>query len=1460
MAIATVAALVDQLRRHRLLHGNQLAELTPGFLARYADPKLLAKELVKRGWLTPYQVNQLFLGRGQELLLGSYVLLDKLGEGGMGAVFKASNWKLGQVVALKLIRQEHIDSESALKRFQREIRAAAQLNHPNIVRAYDADEVNGTHFFVMEHVEGTDLSKLVKKNGPLPFTEVCDYIRQAALGLQHAFERGLVHRDIKPHNLLLATRDKETRRPGDQETRKPTGSASLPFSPSPVLPTSSPPHRLVKILDMGLARIEYANPSDKSSTTMTQEGAVVGTPDYMAPEQIVDSHRADIRADLYSLGCTFYYLLTGHVPFPGGSLGQKLVKHQLDEPKPLERERAGTPPALAAIVRKLMAKRPEDRFQTPAELALALHNVDLSPVAQPVESPSAATLADSRSQSAASAFQFPSLVSDTAVGSHSPVIKRKKAERRQFIMITTALGAVLVIAAALLGYVVFGKQGSKGSKASTEPSAHATPLKKHLTPGEEAAADDKKRQAAEVEAERTRRIEADEAVKPLVTKAADGKTTFVEFAKDLSAFKAKYDGTPAALKATQMLMKLPSPLDALDGKKLPQDCLDYWKVRGMEPPPELVGVVGEHRGRRGTDIRGIAWEPEGKLLAVGGADGFIQLWDAATLRPRVQLGGISPVMTADGRLLAISGGSIVQWKSLDTEPSQTVLVKDVAAASVLTTTRDGRQLAASDGVSIRVWDMAGPTPREKAFLKWPGHINEICFDHEGKRLIAGNHDKTIRLWDVQGDDVRELATLSGHGDWVTHVAITPDGKTLASVGAHDWTARLWDLSQRDAQPVVISMGTAGNGLAFSPDGKTLAIGTWNGVVWIVDLTADGPRRRHVLGREMPPSGSYIVSSLAFSPNGKTLAVSVGNSGALQLWDVDTGKEVQPLTGPIGATHDVAFAPDDSILATASADGVPRLWNPISGQVTKHWPGPGDSTLSVAFSPDGQRLVTGGNDGDRKVRIWKLDADKEEHLFDPNIGSPVVAFSPDGKQVYSGSNHHPSLRRWAVETGAAEAFDVTGMSLMINDLSFSPDGRKLATSHGDNQARIWDIESKRVIRTLPGHGHWVMAIAYSPDDRTLATAGVDDVLRLWDPMRHDAPVTLATGYGSVSGLAFSPDGRWLAVMGANGKLAVYSLPGNVKAKEWQLPGPARRVRFAHDGRHLATANGNGTVYIFRLPDELLPPKALTAAEAKRQQADEAKRLGVPVQIDNSIGMKLKLIPAGRFLMGSPENEPDRQAEEGPQHDVSITKGFYIGIYEVMQAEYEKVIGKNPSKFNKASGGGPDHPVEMVNWHDAVAFCKMLSELAGEKKAGRVYRLPTEAEWEYACRAGTQTAYSFGDDPKLMASYGSCLETSGRRTQPVGRLEANAWGLYDMHGNVWEWCADWYDANYYANSPRHDPPGAKPGSRRVHRDNGHAHPAVQARSAFRVGGDPDYSSDTSGFRVVCDYIHHPLQRLD
>jgi serine/threonine protein kinase len=330
----SVNAFLEELRKWNLVERAQLEELARQIQGQRIGPRTLACQLIERGWLTPFQANYLHQGRGRELLLGSYLLLERLGEGGMGAVFKARNCKLDRVVAVKVIRKERLQSSDSVRRFQREIRAAGQLRHPNIVHALDADEVGGNYLLVMEYVDGTDLGQLVQNQGPLPVPLARDCIRQAALALAHAHEQGLVHRDIKPSNLLLSSSGQ------------------------------------IKLLDLGLARLP-ASP-DGASSTMTETGTIIGTPDFLAPEQARRSHDVDIRADLYSLGCTFYFLLTGRPPFPGGTIAEKLVQHQLDEPESIERLRGDVPPGLAAVVRKLLAKKPEQRYQTPAEVAEVL--------------------------------------------------------------------------------------------------------------------------------------------------------------------------------------------------------------------------------------------------------------------------------------------------------------------------------------------------------------------------------------------------------------------------------------------------------------------------------------------------------------------------------------------------------------------------------------------------------------------------------------------------------------------------------------------------------------------------------------------------------------------------------------------------------------------------------------------------------------------------------------------------------------------------------------------------------------------------------------------------------------------------------------------------------------------------------------------------------------------------------
>jgi formylglycine-generating enzyme required for sulfatase activity len=239
-----------------------------------------------------------------------------------------------------------------------------------------------------------------------------------------------------------------------------------------------------------------------------------------------------------------------------------------------------------------------------------------------------------------------------------------------------------------------------------------------------------------------------------------------------------------------------------------------------------------------------------------------------------------------------------------------------------------------------------------------------------------------------------------------------------------------------------------------------------------------------------------------------------------------------------------------------------------------------------------------------------------------------------------------------------------------------------------------------------------------------------------------------------------------------------------------------------------------------------------------RSDPTPPVELPESAD-SFGMKFNLIPAGTFTMGEGD-EADDQLFQALVHEVTLTKPFKMGVHEVTQAQYEQVMKNNPSNFK-----GAENPVENVSWEDAVEFCRKLSELPAEKAAGNVYRLPTEAEWEYACRAGTTTNFSFGDDESDLCDYAWCDSNSADKTHPVGRKQPNAWGLYDMHGNVLEWCQDWY-GDYRSGSVT-NPVGFKSGSRRVFRGGSWSDSAVYCRSAYRYGLFPSFRLINYGFRV-------------
>jgi serine/threonine protein kinase len=308
------------------------------------DPPSLAALLVREGVLTNFQTEQFLQGKWRRFTIGKYKVLERLGAGGMGSVYLCEHMLMRRRVAVKVLPESKSDS-SSLDRFYREARAVAALDHPNIVRAYDIDQDDKLHFLVMEHVDGASLQEIIKKTGPMDVLRATHYMRQAALGLQHAHDAaGLVHRDIKPGNILVDR------------------------------------NGIVKVLDMGLARFFH---DDTDDLTKKYDENVLGTADYLAPEQALDSHTADIRADIYSLGGTFYYCLTGRPPFAEGSVAQKLIWHQTRNPKPIASLRPEVPAEIIAVIDKMMMKDKAARYQTPQEVADALAPFTQTPIPPP---------------------------------------------------------------------------------------------------------------------------------------------------------------------------------------------------------------------------------------------------------------------------------------------------------------------------------------------------------------------------------------------------------------------------------------------------------------------------------------------------------------------------------------------------------------------------------------------------------------------------------------------------------------------------------------------------------------------------------------------------------------------------------------------------------------------------------------------------------------------------------------------------------------------------------------------------------------------------------------------------------------------------------------------------------------------------------------------------------------------
>lgn len=550
-----------------------------------------------------------------------------------------------------------------------------------------------------------------------------------------------------------------------------------------------------------------------------------------------------------------------------------------------------------------------------------------------------------------------------------------------------------------------------------------------------------------------------------------------------------------------------------------------------------------------------------------------------------------------------------------------------------------------------------------------------------------------------------------------------------------------------------------------------------------------------------------------------------------------------------ASAKLTYCPDGKLLAAANGKAI-DLWDPATGKVSRTLSGHGVPVASVTVSPDGKLLASGGGEYRQtkcvgEVRLWTLGTGTELHSWDWDPGDAnAVAFSPDGERLAAGGQK--GIRVWNVRTGKLERELPADLAVM--SMVYSPDGKTLAAGVFNERVQLWDTKTWTEKPSLKGHRTEVMAVAYTPDGKTLASTGGIE-LRLWDAETGEPRRTLKSGT-VIRALAFSPDGKTVACGGgdpkdgAPGEVVLWDSATGETLRRWKSrDGGVVAVAFAPDGKTLACRSYGGTVDV-RSPANDAPAFTGTRAGDERAVA----------------GVKLCWCPAGKFTMGSPADEPERRPGED-QVEVTLGKGFWIGQYEVTQGQWTKVVGEFPRK--QPPGEGADFPVVEVNYAECEAFCKKLTALAhtsGDLPKDWEFRLPTEAQWEYACRAGTKTATSFGDKlGSKQANFGG-KPFNGAEAGPslgkaakVGSYPANAWGVHDTHGNVFEWCRDWYHAKHPGGTDPDlsDVKGTKNRDgtySRSRRGGAWSDDGWPCRSAFRVRYEPERTSDHIGFRVV------------
>lgn len=1038
--------------------------------------------------------------------MGDYKLVEELSHGGMGTVYRAVHVRLGREVALKVLPKGRHTDQRAVARFEREMAAVGKLDHPHIVRATDAGEVEGVQYLAMELIDGFDLTELVDYLGPLGVADSCLVIHHAALGLQQAYEQGLVHRDIKPSNVMVTSGG------------------------------------IAKILDLGLARFHI---DKQSNVELTTAGQPMGTADYMAPEQVADTHSVDIRADIYSLGCTFYKILAGQPPFGGvqySSSFDKMMAHRKETPPPIQEFRPDLPKKVVAVLEQMLAKDPDDRFQKPADLAESLY-----PLCAGANLP----LMVENAWKAAETAPMPQSTGDaTPDGKEGPSSSTTAPRRKRPVNMGSTGGSSTQ-----------GQSRSQYSGFYVMPPPPKPQWGLWITIGI-------------LSSLLMGIIGAVGMARYYDTK--NGSTLGANLVT--SDWGVRLDQDPVSVPVVETLNlgsgKPPRVRGALGEEAL------------VAEPPEIDGLASwtlETVGHR-TPILCAAVAPDGKTLATGSGEGAIRIWDLdngnlSSILIYPDRDGVAVLALAwapGGAYLAAAyeAGTLMIWNTKD----GTVLPDDFSTRSTgrgsVAWSPDGTKLAYIDKSlgqdtddAVMLWDFKANKSRQP-LTGAQGRLKVLAFSPDGLKLAAGGEDLNVHIWEVATSG--EINSFSAHTEPITALAWSPCATMIASScgggesyqGVIVWSLDGFELGSLDEHPggdsalvwladppLIIGTGGGRDGRTRYYDpvrgalGADLDTGTSllcrigmtdrailikeNGDVRSCDPTGLGQQSLAEL-----PLLSGTPTALAVSPDGKMIACGTEDDRILRV-DAITG-EARPFSDE-GSVRKLAFSPgtnpNEAKLAVTT-----EAWNPSRRELQSAmsvynvkkrnflWSSDAEPVVDLAWSPDGKEIASIGD----RVIIWDHELGDELRDFDLRSFDgkvKAVTWIQDGAALALGSD--ATIEVVEAEDGSC-LFSIDDMTDLPRLLAWSQAGGRLAATGGSKDAPEMILlgvapdapEDRFPIRS---HDEPVLTMGWQPDGKTVLTGSRSETYG-WDVSTKERSSKSALG-----SQAFSADGT-LAVMG------------------------------------------------------------------------------------------------------------------------------------------------------------------------------------------------------------------------------------------------------------------------------------------------------------------------------------------